>query len=245
MLASVAVAVLAVQAAAQNSPRLRERAPATQNRQPAATGQYTVQRPAGQPAEAPDLSRAIAGCLLLGNQEEIALAEFAQSRAQDPKVKEFAQMLVADHEKAVAKLAQLEPELAQQAAAIRGQNGAPQPGVAQQAVAGTENQVFALQKRIAQECLTLTEKELGQKQGAEFDQCYVGAQIGAHIGMLAKLRGSQPFANGQLQTVIQESEQVVQKHLDHAKQLAEEMTTANAPRQANQRPAPSGQAPLR
>jgi predicted outer membrane protein len=216
-----------------------------------AQGQYaaTAQQP-GQGGQ--NLDQAIAGCLLLGNNEELALAEFAQSRTQNPQVKEFVQMMITDHEKAVSKLTQVAPQLAQSASAIRegGQtaqatssNGAQQAQPAQAGAAG--NQLFALEQRVAQECLALTQKELGQKQGAEFDQCYVGQQVGAHIGMLAKLRGSQQFASGQLKQIIQESEQTVQMHLDHAKKLAEQLKGENAPRQTSQRPTVGQPQPLR
>jgi predicted outer membrane protein len=51
--------------------------------------------------------QAIALALLLGNQEEVALAEFAQQRSQSPQVKEFAAMMIKDHQPAVEKLEQL------------------------------------------------------------------------------------------------------------------------------------------
>jgi putative membrane protein len=243
-LACAALAMMVVPTHAQNV----ENGAAVQSRQPAATGQYAQQQPSGQSAASGDLNQAIAGCLLLGNQEEIAIAEFAESRAQDPQVKQFAQLMVDDHEKAVAKLTQVAPQLAQQAAAIRGQSASAANGAGQQqttsAGQGAANPMFALQQRATQECLALTQKELGQKQGAEFDQCYVGSQVGAHIGMLAKLRASQQFATGELKQIIQEAEPTVQKHLDHAKKLAEQVKNANTPRQASQQPA-AAQAPRR
>ena len=254
ILTCVTLAALALQATAQT---------VTDPTRPAGPGQeYAAgqespgqpQRPVGQPrpvqrigqtGQAVDLNQAIAGCLLLGNQEEIALAEFAQSRAQNPRVKEFAQTMIQDHEQAIAKLTRVAPELAQQAASLRegrpGQSGAT-PGatspasIGQTTASGAGQRVFELQKRIAQECLQLTQQELGQKQGAEFDKCYMASQVGAHIGMLAKLRGSQQFASGELKQVIQEAEQTVQKHLDHAKQIAKEVEQQGAPRQTSQRP---------
>jgi predicted outer membrane protein len=217
-------------------------------------GQSRLAQQAGQSV---DLNQAIAGCLLLGNQEEIALAEFAQSRAQNPRVKEFAQMMIQNHEQAVAKLTRVVPELAREAASLReGQGdqssrqnetlpGTSSPAsIGQAGAAAAGNQVFALQKRVTQECLQLTQQELGQKQGADFDKCYMASQVGAHIGMLAKLRGSQQFASGELKQVIQEAEQTVQKHLDHAKQIAKEVEQQGAPRQTSQRPGATTQ-PLR
>jgi predicted outer membrane protein len=212
-------------------------------------GQNQFARQPGQQGQSVDLNQAIAGCLLLGNQEEVALAEFAQSRTQNPKVKQFAQMMIQDHEQAIAKLTRVAPELAEQAASLREGQGRGQTGrqndtpgtsspnsLGQAGAAAAGNQVFALQKRVTEECLQLTQQELGQKQGAEFDKCYMSSQVGAHIGMLAKLRGSQQFASGELKQVIQEAEQTVQKHLEHAKIIAKEVEQQAAPRQTSQRP---------
>ncbi|WP_437193169.1 DUF4142 domain-containing protein [Planctomicrobium sp. SH527] len=46
----------------------------------------------------------IASCLTLANQEEINLAKFALERAQDPRVKEFAEKMIRDHEALNQKL---------------------------------------------------------------------------------------------------------------------------------------------
>ncbi|HWL11048.1 MAG TPA: DUF4142 domain-containing protein [Planctomicrobium sp.] len=44
------------------------------------------------------LEQHVANCLALQNQEEINLARFAMERTQNPKVKEFAEMMIRDHE---------------------------------------------------------------------------------------------------------------------------------------------------
>jgi predicted outer membrane protein len=48
----------------------------------------------------------LASCLIIDNQGEIALAQLAQQRAQNPAVKAFAQQLVQDHTEAIKKLQQ-------------------------------------------------------------------------------------------------------------------------------------------
>lgn len=48
----------------------------------------------------------IAQCLIIDNHGEVTLAEFAQQKAQDPQVKQFAQMLVKDHGAFIQKLEQ-------------------------------------------------------------------------------------------------------------------------------------------
>jgi predicted outer membrane protein len=250
----LALAVLAAPAAVPN-------ATAQAPRQRAARGQaqeYSAGQQSGQ-AEQPTaqqgrsgraamLNEHIAGWLLLGNQEEIVLGHLAESRAQNAQVKEFAQMMVNDHQEAVQKLTPIAPQLAQ-AVATLGQKTARQPAGAREEPAqagaepaGTEGESaagqgrrgrdaeFALAQRIAEECLSLQTNELNQKQGAEFDECYMNAQVAGHLDMLAKLRGSQAFASGELQQVIGELTGTVQKHLDHAKQLAKQLKSEGGQR---------------
>lgn len=81
-----------------------------------------------------------------------------------------------------------------------------------------------LVQSVKQECLNLTQQELAQKQGVEFDKAYIGQQVAADTsGMLAELRGSKNFATGQLQQVISEGEQMTQKHLAEAKQIMSQL----------------------
>jgi predicted outer membrane protein len=52
----------------------------------------------------------IANCLILGNEEEIALSQFAAEKAQNPKVKQFAQKMVQEHTQFNQKLQQFATE---------------------------------------------------------------------------------------------------------------------------------------
>lgn len=202
------------------------------------------------------LNNEIAACLVLGNQEEVALAQFADQRSQNPEVKRFAQQMIEHHQKALAKIEQAAPETAswklqlRSGAAERGAASASATGVQpasaevevatnNAANASQQRQFVQLAQQIKQECLNLTEQELAQKQGTEFDKAYVGQQIGAHIGMLAQLRGSKNFASGQLQQVIEEGEQMTQQHLAEAKQIMSQLKDQRGtqPPQTSQRPA--------
>jgi len=195
-----------------------------------------------------NVDHAIAACLLLGNQEEIALSQFAQDHVKGDEVKEFAKMMSDEHKQAIQKLRQLAPQLAslgenlqagrssqggtnqgQNAPGGIGQNGVPgaQPGQASQQTGGQlasadpmMGQMLALQQRISQECLSLTQDELSKHEGSDFDRCYLGQQLVAHTQMLAKLRGSEQFASPQLRSFIDEATKTVEKHLDKAKEIA-------------------------
>ena len=196
-----------------------------------------------------NLDEFIATCLLLGNQEEVALAQEAVSRAQNENVKQFAQMLVDDHQKAIQKLQQHAKQgisldgasKVTASAGLQADQTASNPSpTAQQytanradldqnsASAGALDQVLKMHQQAAQECLSMTKSIMAEKQGAEFDKAFAGSQIGAHIGMLAKLKASQQHASPELASIIQESEQTVEKHLDHAKQLCKELESMQA-----------------
>jgi predicted outer membrane protein len=207
----------------------------------------TTATPAGD-----NLDQKIAVCLLLGNQEEVALAQFAQQRSQNEQVRKFAQQMIEHHQQAISKIEQAAPEAASlnlqlqagtagEAAASTTASGV-RPASAEEPVAttgaGPDQRAVQLAQSVKQECLNLTQQELAQKEGVEFDKAYIGQQIGAHIGMLAELRGSKNFATGPLQQVISEGEQMTQKHLAEAKQIMSQLKDqqGSQPPQTSQRP---------
>ena len=224
---------------------LRERDAATQLRQ-----ERTALRPSTKGAQTDQsLDRPIAACLILGNREEVAMAKFAQERAQNEQVKQFAKKMGEAHQQAAAKLEKFAPQGV--SLTLNGQDGtstdrsatnrtgvdrtaATQPGRinATDDSGDTQHQMLEMQKTIAQECLNLTQRELSEKEGAKFDQCYMAQQIGAHIGMLAKLTGSEQFASAELQPVIEQQQQTVQQHLQMAKQIMQQLESeSNTTRQ--------------
>jgi predicted outer membrane protein len=184
-----------------------------------------------------NLDANVAACALLANQEEVALAEFALQHTQNADVKKFAEMLVRDHRAAISKLERFAPYAANVQFRGRG-NGAN--ANARDTKEGKRNagerqdegsRFFAMERRAHEECLSMIENELSQKQGAEFDECYLGSQIGAHIGMLAKLTAADEFVSPELKQVIDEAMQTTRHHLDEAKKLAQS-TRAQATRSA-------------
>lgn len=243
---SLALAGATAMSAVAQNPATRPAQPG----QPRPAGAVTQPGQPGQPgAQAGSLDQGIAACIALGNQEEIALAQYASTRAKNEKVKEFAQTMQREHTAALQKLHQVAPQLAswnlelQAGANARpagGQTGVQQAGAPQQfgnqpngvqqaastqpagAPGGHDGQMVALQRTIAQQCLALTQRELDEA-GADFDQCYIGQQVGAHIAMLAKLQGSEQFAGPELRGFIQEATKTVEQHLQHAKQIAKEL----------------------
>ena len=215
--------------------------------QPQPRQEQTAQRvdPSAESGEN-NLDKPIAACLILGSAEEVALAEFAESRIQNEQVKQFAQQMIKEHQQAITQLKQFAPQkvslkldgeasretqtrprdAAQNRATER--EGQDRTKSDQTAQAGGQHdellqQALQMQRAIAQECLNLTQQELSEKEGPKFDQCYIGQQIGAHVGMLAKLTGSEQFASAELQPVLQQQRQTVEQHLQHAKKLAQQL----------------------
>jgi predicted outer membrane protein len=217
-------------------------------RDPSATGQNRDQAGRlGAAEQGSDINTFIASCLLIGNQEEVALAQMAVDRAENEQVKQFAQMLIQDHQKIIQQLQPLAKpgvglnEGAQTAAAGQPSN-AQQPGGQQYTAnrpnlergaggSATVDQIMQLNQQAAQECLQMTKSMLQEKQGAEFDKAFAGMQVGAHVGMLAKLKASEQQASGQLASLVKESQQTIQSHLEQAKQICKDLEGSSNSRQ--------------
>jgi predicted outer membrane protein len=81
----------------------------------------------------------------------------------------------------------------------------------------------AIHHEMGEQCLESAKKELGNKEGHEFDQCYIGMQIGAHMHMLDALKVFKNHTTGELQQDIEESIDTTQAHLKEAKKIMEEL----------------------
>jgi len=78
-------------------------------------------------------------------------------------------------------------------------------------------------KEIGDQCLQSAKKELGSKEGHEFDQCYMGMQIAGHMKMIDELKVYKNYATGQLQQDIEESLDTTEHHLKEAKKIMDEL----------------------
>jgi predicted outer membrane protein len=85
---------------------------------------------------------------------------------------------------------------------------------------GPLGNVFAqIKEELADECLTSAQRELQEKKGAKFDNCYLGMQLGAHMKMIDTLKVFEQHATPELQRVFHKGQETAQKHFDHAKEL--------------------------
>jgi predicted outer membrane protein len=153
-----------------------------------------------------EVNQFFAKCLATANKGEIEMNQWAQDRVQHPEVKQFAEQMVRDHQ-----------ELAQQLNRIASQQTSAQNSAL--------SRVGEIERSIGQQCHQMVQAKLEQKSEGEFDQCYVGAQIAAHIHLLAALEVISQQTTGDLQQVAREAQPVVESHLQHAEELAQQLTT--------------------
>ena len=88
-------------------------------------------------------------------------------------------------------------------------------------------QLAAIEQKINERCQQTLREELQQKTGAEFDECYVGSQIAGHMHMLAALEVISQETQGPLKQAAEEARPLVQKHLEHAKELMAQAKASN------------------
>jgi len=160
----------------------------------------------------------LANCLQIKNNAAIKINEFAEGRAQNPQVKQFAEKITQDHQQLAQRLSQL---TSNRATATAQNTQAAMAGNANNNAA--LNQLLQIDRQITDKCTSMAEEKLGQKSGAEFDKCYVSAQIGSHMQMLAALEVISQQTNGQLQQTARDAKSTVEKHLQQAEQLMKKL----------------------
>lgn len=182
--------------------------------------------------------RHIAGCMALGNHEEVALGNFAKERASNDEVKAFADTMIKEHHEAnetLMKNGLLPPMIAECIHEEHEKNADEKKESASEEEEEKSEEMKAkdgghrggnllkIEVQAAKNCLGLVKKELSELKGADFDKAYMGMQIGAHIGMLAKLQAVEPYATGELKQMVQDAIEKTQKHLDEAKNICKKL----------------------
>lgn len=210
-------------------------------------------------------NKELAECLALDNQAEVILAKFGQEKSQNPAVKEFATMMVQDHQSFLEKLQPFAPEASQlgsfketSSAAIDSQSNQRESNrTANQAgerknrknesveqttdvrknqdsqIAGNRDAAHGqvghsvdmkkLHHELVQQCLADSKAYLTQKEGSEFDKCFVGMQLAKHAGMQSKLTVLQRHASGDFKQVVDQGLETTKKHLKHAETIMEQL----------------------
>lgn len=191
-------------------------------------GQQGQQPQAGNQANMTDAQ--LVACLLIDNQNEVAVAKIAEQQSENDEVKKFAKQMIEDHSKFIEKLRPMAGNYAnvgtQQGNTDRGQATTRQ-------TSGGQINLVELKQRLGQKCLESARKELESKQGAKFDHCYTGMQVGEHMKMLDTLVVFQEYASPQLRSILEEGQKTTEEHLEHAKQLMEKLENGRERAQAS------------
>lgn len=196
----------------------------------------------------------LASCVAVSNQEEIAIAKFAEERTKNSQVREFAQQLQKDHGAFLQKLKQYAPEAAAdeflsrevaldalpRSESILGNktetttkaNGRTtvtktQTGTVAEAAKAPINPL-TLQQEVAQQCLANTQKMLTDKGADKFDACFLGHQIVMHAAMKTKLQVFERHASGELAELFADAGKTMTAHMGHAEELMEQIAHAHA-----------------
>jgi predicted outer membrane protein len=148
----------------------------------------------------------------------VEISKFVQSKLQSPEAKEFAEKMISDH---TADCEAYQRWAGRQAdTALR--EGEPGAGGQQLTQRGGPADWSKIHEQMAQQCLASAKQELGRHQGRELDECYIGMQLGAHMKMQDELKVLKNHVSGELQQQIDKSLQVVQGHLQQARQIKEQ-----------------------
>jgi predicted outer membrane protein len=211
---------------------------------------------AGQAGQWQTNDQKIATCVAIANQEEIAIAKIAKDKTNNKDVKEFAEMLMKDHNSFLQKLQKYAPEATREgyldgdrddrAANTRKTNEA---GQAVQQVAATDadqrqpgqpgqpGQVgqpgqhldfVAIHREIAEECIRNAKQEFGKKDGSEVDECFIGAQIVKHHEMKSKLAVLERHVSGELKQVLADGRKTTESHLKKAESIMKDLMSSDS-----------------
>ena len=178
------------------------------------------------------VDRELASWLTVDNRGEIALAELARKQSSNSDVREFAETMIDEHSKMVE---QLQPFTGGSRAGARGRRGSSQGGEVYETQGNVRGRnqgqlngpgplnIVRLKQQLGQQCVSSAKEELSQKDGDEFDKCYVGMQIAKHMEMLDTLKVFSHYASEDLDQLIEEAEGTTEEHLEHAKQLIKQL----------------------
>lgn len=159
------------------------------------------------------IAAVISGCA----QNEIEISKMAQSKAQSEEVKQFAEQMVRDHSPGHQEMRQLAGPLAGGESAARSDN----TNTAGAGAGGLD--WVRIHHEVGQKCLASIKQELGSKEGKEFDQCYMGQQIGAHMKAIDELKVLRNYASGDLRQKLDHELEMATTHYKKAKEIGEKL----------------------
>lgn len=193
-----------------------------------------VQAPA-TPAVAGYSADAIVRVLDAVNTGEIEEARLAVEKAQDDEVRQFAQMMIDDHEQLESRVGSAARGAETSGAEMKPDSAAPETrrpetGVPPEAAVarGTEaGSPEALTQRLEQQSDSV-QSALEDLSGAEFDRAYIERQVRAHQATLDLIdRQLMPAAAQapELRQVLQAGRPVIESHLEQARRIQQRLAS--------------------
>jgi len=215
-----------------------------------------------QPGVQGNIESHLAAWLATCNKAEIEVSQLAAQKASDPAVKQFAQQMVEQHNQLNQQLAQfLSPSQRERLIGAAATDRTRAPGQADaprqtdtaratdsqrriETAAGQAGQGQDLFQQIGAEAARVSTQKitslLDQKEGKEFDMCYTGLQVFAHINAASLLEAMQGHGSEQFQQVVMKATQTTNAHLDEAKQLAQKIGESAGSERVTRRPEQPG-----
>jgi len=189
----------------------------------------------------------IAVMLINCNEAEIKLSRYAARHAESDEVRQFADQLVQDHQSMVERLHRFAPEVnTQEATASNDRSGGDEEGRDQQQDQQQDQQWQQnrgtrqwndnmVAHQIGERIVRRSRDELSEKEGNEFDVCFVGQQMVTHQQSLAKLEVLRQYASSQLRDVIDEATETVEGHEQQARDLIKRLKDEGQSASSNRR----------
>ncbi len=186
----------------------------------------------------------LATCVALGNQAEITLSEIARTKATNEEVKKFAEMMIADHHAFLEKLQKFAPEATkagfldsdvkaartnksgdkiQQTAASDADKSDVKTADAESGDSAHHFHHMQLERELAAQCIASAKEKLEAKSGHEFDNCFIGMQLGAHMHMKDKLIVFQRHVSPELAAILADGLKTTEHHMAKAEQIMKDL----------------------
>jgi hypothetical protein len=129
--------------------------------------------------------------------------------------------------------------IAEVADAVQARMGPPLAGELPPAAPPTPARFDPLQVRaqMVREKVAMLQREMVNRQGADFDRSFMGHQVEAHLETLASLQATRRYASPELQRMLDQQAKTTQRRLDQARNLMEQLDRA-VPSTAARREAP-------
>ena len=225
--------------------------PNARNDQQNNASRQTADRTGAEGQKEGKIDQMIADELLGMSTGEVQLANFVLQRTQNESVRQFAQMMIQDHNKLNTELEKFaSPDLVKslgEAARQAGQPGQPgqlpqpgatattqpgavptTPGAAQPGernttdVASGEN--VKICEDIGKQIGSLVTRELGQYQGSDFDRAYAGQQFWGHVTFIGVAKGAENHVSADLKQVLNQGATTAEQHLEHCRRLIRDLS---------------------